>query len=283
MHLMHNIFREHLDDFIIIFLDDILVYSRGLREHMTHVRHTLAILRKHQLYAKVSKCTFFQHWVEYLGHVVSAEGLSPDLAKVQAMRDWKVPESVTDIRSFLGLAGYYRRFIPHFEKIAAPLTNLTRKNTPFTWSLREEEAFQQLKDVLLHAPVLQLADTERKFFVTTDASDFVIGAILSQVWDDGEHPVAYESRKLNAAEGNYATHEKELLAVIHALRTWSHYLLGNHFIVVTDHNLLKYLHTQPTLSRRLARWAEFLAEFDLEIVYRPGKSNVVEMLCPGSM
>ena len=186
-----------------------------------------------------------------------------------------MPESVTDIRSFLGLAGYYRRFIPQFAKIAAPLTNLTRKNTPFTWSLREGEAFQNLKDVLLHAPVLQLADPERKFFVTTDASDFAIGAVLSQVWDDGEHPIAYESRKLNAAEGNYATHEKELLAVIHALRTWRHYLLGNHFVVVTDHNSLKYLHTQPTLSRRQARWAEFLAEFDFEIVYRPGKSNVV--------
>ena len=111
--------------------------------------------------------------------------------------------------------------------------------------------------------------------MTTDASDFAIGAVLSQVWDDGEHPVAYESRKLNATEGNYATHEKELLAVIHALRTWRHYLLGNHFIVVTDHNSLKYLHTQPNLSRRQARWAEFLAEFDFEIVYRPGKSNVV--------
>ena len=111
--------------------------------------------------------------------------------------------------------------------------------------------------------------------MTTNASDFEIGAVLSQVWDDGEHPVAYESRKLNAAEGNYTTHEKELLAVIHALRTWRHYLLGNHFIVVTDHNSLKYLHTQPNLSRRQARWAEFLAEFDFEIVYRPGKSNVV--------
>ena len=154
-----------------------------------------------------------------MGHVVSTKGLSPDPAKVQAVRDWKMPESVTDIRSFLGLAGYYRRFIPQFAKIAAPLTNLTRKNTPFTWSLREGEAFQHLKDVLLHAPVLQLADPERKFFVTTNASDFAIGAVLSQVWDDGEHPIAYESRKLNAAEGNYAMHKKELLAVIHALRT----------------------------------------------------------------
>ena len=120
MHLMHSIFREHLDDFIIIFLDDILVYSRGLEEHMTHVRQTLEILRQHQLYAKVSKCAFFQNRVEYLGHVVSTEGLSPDPAKVQAVRDWKMPESVTDIRSFLGLAGYYRRFIPNLRRLRLP-------------------------------------------------------------------------------------------------------------------------------------------------------------------
>ena len=130
-----------------------------------------------------------------------------------------MPTFVTDIRSFLGLAGYYHRFIPQFAKIAAPLTNLTRKDTPFTWSLREGEAFQQLKYVLLHAPVLQLTDPKRKVFVTTDSSDFAIGAVLSQVWDDGEHLVAYDSWKLKAIEGNYAMHEKELLAVIHALRT----------------------------------------------------------------
>ena len=127
----------------------------------------------------------------------------------------------------------------------------------------------------MQSPVLQLADPSREFIVTTDASDFAVGAVLSQVWDDGEHPVAYESRKMNVAELNYATHERELLAVIHSLRTWRHYLLGNHFIVVTDHNSLKYLQTQPTLSRRQARWSEFLSEFDFEIVYRPGKGNVV--------
>ena len=128
---------------------------------------------------------------------------------------------------------------------------------------------------MIRAPILQLADTSRELIVTTDASDFAVGAVLSQVWDDGEHPVVYESRKMNAAEVNYATHERELLAIIHALRTWRHDLLGNHFIVVTDHNSLKYLPTQPTLSRRQARWSEFLPEFDFEIVYRPGKGNVV--------
>ena len=275
MHLMHSIFREQLDDFIVIFLDDILVYSRDLISHVAHVRKTFEILRHHSLYAKVSKCEFFKSSVHYLGHVVSENGLSPDPAKVQAVDQWKVPTNVSEVRSFLGLAGYYRRFIRDFARIAAPLTNLTRKDRPFTWSLREGEAFNQLKTVLQNAPVLQLADQSRPYIVTTDASDYAMGAVLSQVWDDGEHPVAFESRKMNPAEQNYPTHERELLAVIHALRTWRHYLLGRKFTIVSDHHSLKFLQTQPQLSRRQARWLELLAEFDYEIVHRPGKSNVV--------
>ena len=154
MHLMHSIFREQLDDYIIIFLDDILVYNKGLKAHVTHVHQTLSIMRQHRLYAKVSKCAFLQSRVEYMVHVVSTDGLSPDPANVQTVRDWKVLESVIEIRSFLGLADYYHRFIPQFARIAAPLTKLTRKNHPVTWSLREGEAFQQLKDALLRALVL---------------------------------------------------------------------------------------------------------------------------------
>ena len=226
MHLMHSIFREQLDDFIVIFLDDILVYSRDLVSHVAHVCKTLEILRQHHLYSKVSKCSFFQSSVEYLGHVVSDKGLSPDPAKVQAVSNWKMPTNVSEIRSFLGLAGYYCRYIPDFAKIAAPLTNLMRKHTPFTWSLREGEAFRALKTALQTAPVLQLADPTRPYIVTIDASDFAMGAVLSQVWDNGEHFVAYKNRKMNAAEQNYPTHERELLEIIHALSTWRHYLLG---------------------------------------------------------
>ena len=275
MHLMHQIFREQLDHFIILFLDDILVYSGTLQDHIDHVRRTLQILQQHQLYAKVSKCAFFRHQVEYLGHVVTAAGISPDPAKVQAVNNWKIPGNVHDVRSFLGLAGYYRRFIPQFAKIAAPLTDLTKKTSPWRWSLREGEAFNSLKRALVSAPVLQLANVEKEYIVTCDASDFVVGAVLSQKHDDGEHPVAYESRKMNAAEGNYPTHERELLAVIHALRTWRHYLAGKKFTVVTDHYSLQYLRTQPNLSKRQARWLDFIAEFDFDIIHRPGKSNVV--------
>ena len=209
--------------------------------HMAHVRKTLEILRQHHLYAKVSKCSFFQSSVEYLGHVVSDKGLSPVPAKVQAVSNWKVPTNVSEIRSFLGLAGYYHRFIPDFAETVAPLANLTRKHTPFTWFLREGEAFRALKTALQTAPFLLLADPTRPYIVTTDASEFAMGAVLSQVWEDGEHPVAYESRKMNAAEQNYPTHKRELLAGIHVLRTWRHYLLGKKFTIVSDHHSLKYL------------------------------------------
>ena len=191
-----------------------------------------------------------------------------------------MPTSILEIRSFLGLAGYYRRFIPQFAKIAAPLTNLTRKNTPFTSSLREGEAFKELKKVLQHAPVLQLANPTRDYIVTTNANDFAMGAVLSQLWEDGEHPIAYELRKMNAPERSYPTHEQELLAVIHALRVWRHYLLGKQFEIVTDHHSLKYLMTQSNLPKRQARWVEILAEFDFEVVHRPGKSNVVADALP---
>ena len=275
MHLMHQIFREQLDQFIVIFLDDILIYSKTLQDHIDHVRRTLQILREHRLYAKVSKCAFFRHEVEYLGHVVTAAGIHPDKSKVQAVNDWKTPESVHDIRSFLGLAGYYRRFIPQFARIAAPLTELTKKTVPWSWSLRAGEAFNALKTALLSAPVLKLADADKEYTVTCDASDFAVGAVLSQQYEDGEHPVAYESRKMNSAEQNYPTHERELLAVIHALRTWRHYLAGQKFTVVTDHYSLQYLRTQPQLSKRQARWLDFIAEFDFDVIHRPGKSNVV--------
>ena len=223
------------------FLMILLVCSRDLVSHVAHARKTLEILRQHHLYAKVSKCSFFQSSVEYLGHVVSDKGLSPDLAKVQAVSNWKVPTNVSKVRSFLGLAGYYHKFIPDFARIPAPLTNLTRKHTPFTWSLREGEAFRALKTALQIAPVLQLADPTRPYIVTTDASDFAMGAVLSQVWDNGEHLTAYESRKMNAAKQNYPMHERELLAVIHTLRTWRHYLLGKSCTIVSDHHSLKYL------------------------------------------
>ena len=232
-------------------------------------------MREHKLYAKMTKCSFFQQEVDYLGHVVGINGVKPDPAKIKAIKEWKQPKNVKELRSFLGLAGYYRRFIQDFAKIATPLTNLTRKKTPYKWTTNEDAAFEELKTKLTDAPVLKTADPNRDYVVTCDGSDTAVGAVLSQAYDTGDHPVAFESRKMNSAEANYPTHERELLAVIHALRTWRHYLEGRKFKVITDHYSLKYLMTQPNLSKRQARWLDFLAEFDYEVIHKPGKSNVV--------
>ena len=179
--------------------------------------------------------------------------MKPNPAKIKAIKEWKQPKNVKELRSFLGLAGYYRRFIQDFAKIATPLTNLTRKKTPYKWTATEDAAFEELKTKLTEAPVLKTADSDRDYIVTCDGSDTAVGTVLSQVHDSGDHPVAFESRKMNSAEANYPTHERELLAVIHALRTWRHYLEGKKFKVITDHYSLKYLMTQPNLSKRQAR------------------------------
>ena len=203
MHLMHSIFREYLDTFVIIFLDDILVYSRSLEEHKMHVRQALEILREHKLYAKMTKCSFFQQEVEYLGHIVGSDGVKPDPAKIKAIKEWKQPENLKELRSFLGLAGYYRRFIQDFAKIATPLTNLTRKKTPYKWTSSEDAAFKELKAKLTEAPVLKTADPDQEYIVTCDGSDTAVGAVLTQVYESGDHHMTFESRKMNSVEANY--------------------------------------------------------------------------------
>ena len=275
MALMNDVFREQLDKFVVIYLDDILVYSKTKQEHEEHVRIVLEILRQHQLYAKKEKCELFQTRVEYLGHYISADGIEVDDKKVQAIKDWITPANLTELRSFLGLANYYRRFVKQFSTIAAPLTELLQKNVPYLWKKEQEDAFQALKERLTTAPVLLIPDPEKPFIVTTDASDIAIGAVLSQSNERKDQPIAFESRKLSPAEKNYPTHEKELLAVIHAIKIWRSYLVGQKFTVITDHAALAYIQTQSHLSRRQQRWLDLLATYDFDVKYRPGKSNVV--------
>ena len=243
MTLMNDIFREYLDKFVIVYLDDILIYSRTKEEHLEHVRIVLSTLRKHKLYAKAKKCEFVQTKVEYTGHFISNEGISVDPRKIETIKKWPAPTNVSEVRSFLGLASYYRKFVKKFSAIATPLTALLHKDLKFEWSKEAQKAFDILKEKLTTTPVLLLPDPTKPFVVTTDASDFAIGAVLTQNQGKGEQPVAYESRKLSPAEQNYATHEKELLAIIHAIRTWRMYLEGQHFTVVTDHASLEYIKT----------------------------------------
>ena len=268
---MSDIFREHLDQFVLVFFDDILVYSKDPAEHEQHVRCVLELLRQHQLYAKRSKCTFCAEKVEYLGFIISKHGVSTDPAKIEAVRNWPSPKSIREVRGFLGLTGWYRVFIPGYARIASPITSTLKKTKVFEWSEDAEQAFLLLKEALISDPILALPDFAKPFLVTTDASGQAIGGVLSQ---EGR-PVAYESRKLRTHELNYPTHDLELLAVVHALKMWRHYLLGNAFIIKTDHKSLRWIFTQPDLNMRQRRWLELLHEYDFKIEYQAGKENIV--------
>ena len=271
MDLMHRIFQPYLDQFIIVFVDDILIYSQSEWEHEYHLRIVLQLLRDHQLYAKLSKCEFWLTEVRFLGHVVSASGVSVDPKKVEAVMSWERPKSVFEIRSFLGLAGYYRRFIEDFSRLEAPMTRLTRNEVKFDWDDRCEEAFQELKRRLTSAPILIVPDRGQGYIVYCDASRTGLGCVLMQ----SGRVVAYGSRQLKNHEQNYPTHDMELAAVVFALKIWRHYLYGEEFEVYSDHKSLKYIFKQRDLNMRQRRWMEFLEDYDFTLNYHPGKANVV--------
>ncbi|KAL4018449.1 hypothetical protein IC575_022045 [Cucumis melo] len=206
MDLMNRVFREFLDTFVIVFIDDILIYSKTEAEHEEHLRMVLQTLRDNKLYAKFSKCEFWLKQVSFLGHVVSKAGVSVDPAKIEAVTGWTRPSTVSEVRSFLGLAGYYRRFVENFSRIATPLTQLTRKGAPFVWSRACEDSFQTLKQKLVTAPVLTVPDGSGNFVIYSDASKKGLGCVLMQ---QGK-VVAYASRQLKSHEQNYPTHDLEL-------------------------------------------------------------------------
>ena len=272
-HLMNDVFREYLDQFVVIYLDDVLIFSQNQREHEKHVRLVLEKLRSAGLYAKLEKCEFDKSSVEFLGYVISQDGISMDPRKIDTLLSWKRPNSVKEVQSFLGFANFYRIFIKDYSKTVSPLTALTRKATTFQWNLQAEEAYKTLEKCFTTAPVLAHADPSRPFVLETDGSDFALGAVLSQVQSDGQlHPVAYYSRKFTPPEINYEIYDKELLAIVASFEHWRNYLYGaSHTVeVYTDHKNLLYYTTTRKLNRRQARWSLFLAEFDFVIKYRPG-------------
>ena len=271
MDLMNRVFKDFLDTFVIVFIDDILIYSKTEEEHEEHLRKVLETLRVHKLYAKFSKCEFWLKQVSFLGHVVSKDGVSVDPAKIEAVTSWPRPTTASEVRSFLGLAGYYRRFVKDFSRIAVPLTQLTRKGNSFVWSKACEESFQDLKKRLVSAPVLTVPDGSGSFVVYSDASKKGLGCVLMQ---HGK-VVAYASRQLKSHEQNYPTHDLELAAVVFALKIWRHYLYGERIQIFTDHKSLKYFFTQKELNMRQRRWLELVKDYDVEILYHPGKANVV--------
>ena len=271
MDLMNRVFEAFLDKFVIVFIDDILIYSKTQEDHEQHLRMVLAKLREKQLYAKFSKCEFWLDKVIFLGHVISKEGVMVDPAKIQAVKDWNRPKTVTEIRSFLGLAGYYRKFVEGFSKLAMPLTQLTRKGTKFEWTDKCESSFQELKKRLTIAPILAIPQGTEGFAIYCDASKQGLGAVLMQ----RGKVIAYASRQLKDYETRYPTHDMELAAVVFALKLWRHYLYGVHCDIYTDHKTLKYLFTQKELNMRQGHWMELLNDYDFELHYHPGKANKV--------
>ncbi|MBW0530844.1 hypothetical protein O181_070559, partial [Austropuccinia psidii MF-1] len=271
--LINDIFSDFLDVFVVVYLDDIMVFSSSEEEHVKHVTSVLQRLRENNLFAKASKCVFHASSVEYLGYVVSSDGLKMDSSKVQQILNWPQPRNIKALQSFLGFANFYRCFIKNYSKKITSLTSLLKKDSPFIFNEEALSQFQALKEAFTSAPILSHFNPSLPTIVETDASDYALGAVLSQVNDSGKHPIAFDSCKLLPAELNYEIHDKELLGIVWALKCWRAFLLSlsNSFEVLTDHSSLQYFMSSKVLTRRQARWAEFLSEFHFTITYHPGR------------
>ncbi|MCO5570233.1 hypothetical protein L7F22_023951 [Adiantum nelumboides] len=268
--MMDRIFRP-LRHCVETFFDDMIVFSKSETEHMEHLRAVFEMLRKERLVVNRKKSEFFMEEIHFLGHIVLKDGVRMDPTKIKAIQDWPDPVNLHEVRSFLGLCSYYRRFIRFFAEIATPLHDLTRKSVVFRFGERQQQAFKLLKAKLTAEPVLILPDLRKSFQVRCDACGSSIGAVLMQ---DG-HVIAYECRILRGPEKHMQIYEKELLAVIHALESWKHYLLGADFTVQIDHQSLRYFLTQAKLFEKHLLWANFLSMFHFQLVHVAGKKNVV--------
>ncbi|KAJ1595664.1 hypothetical protein NDA11_007199 [Ustilago hordei] len=272
---INDIFRDIIGIYVVVYLDDFLIFSDTEEAHVKHVTEVLARLRSNRLFAKLSKCEFHTKTVEFLGYIIKPMGIEMDPEKVRTVKEWPMPESIHDIQRFLGFANFYRRFIAHFARIAKPLTALVKPIERFKkFELPEEaqQAFHKLIQAFTSAGVLQHFDYHLPTRLETDASDFAIAGVLKQEHEGRWHPVAFYSRKMSSAEKNYEIHDKELLAVVACLTQWRHMLAGlpNQLVILTDHEALKYFKSQRRITGRQARWAILLADFDFILQYRPG-------------
>jgi hypothetical protein len=284
--IMNDAMRDFVHRFVVVYLDDIVIYSHSEKEHEDHLRQVLEKLREVDLFARPSKCIFGVKELEFCGHVVGKGTCKPSPTKIKIILEWPQPRNVHEVRQFLGLASYYRRYIRDFAKITACLSDLLietdadlrkKKYRPIRWNASCSLAFEHLKRAMASSPILIQLDDSRPFQVETDCSEWALGCVLLQLGADGKlHPVAYDGRKLQGAELNYPIHEKELLAIKHALRIWSiHLQNGRKTLVLTDHESLRYLQSTKTPSKRLARWISEFSEYDLDIRYRKGSEAIV--------
>jgi len=275
--MMDDIFEELISEGnVVVYLDDILIFTDDLEQHRALERRVLELMRKHKLYLKPEKCEFQKTTIEYLGVIISHNRVSMDPVKIAGVQEWPAPTNKKEVQSFLGFTNFYRRFIKGFSEHARPLFDLTRNDIKWNWGPAEQSAFDQLKQSVTAAPVLISPDSTSPFRIEADSSDFATGAVLSQVCPtDGKwHPVAFFSKSLSPVERNYEIHDKEMLAIIRALQEWRHFVEGaeHQFEIWTDHKNLEYFMSAKQLNRRQARWSLYLARFDFLLHHKPGKS-----------
>jgi transposase InsO family protein len=283
---MQRILKGRLGKGVMVFIDDILLHTKTVEEHEELVRWVLKRLCDEGYYANPDKCEFFQNEVSFLGHIINEKGISVQQHKIKAVGSWPVPKTIKEVKGFLGLTNYYRKFVPDYSKIAVPLTEMTKKpkdaktnqsqTIKFAWGVEQQKAFEELKARLISAPVLAHPDPSRQYILNTDASGFAIAAVLSQQQVDGTvRPVAYYSHKMSPSEKNYMVPQQELLAIVEAVQHWRCYLEGNPHPtkILTDHQGLQWLNTQAELNGRQARWVEILSDIEFQVVYVPGPQN----------
>ncbi|GBG81898.1 hypothetical protein CBR_g34082 [Chara braunii] len=272
---MNDLFRPWLDKIVVVYLDDILVFSRTLQEHQGHLRQVLEKLREANFKVNLEKCEWAKTQVLYLGHILDGDGIKPEDNKIVAIRDWPTPRTLTELWSFLGLANCYRKFVRNFSTIAAPLRRLLKKEAIWQWDKDCTSALKRLKCALIEYPVLKVADPSLPFVVTTDASQYGIGAALQQDDGNGYRPVEFMSARMPSEKVATSTYERELYALRQALKHWKHYLLGRHFKVYSDHETLRWLKTHAKMTPKLTRWAAEIDQYDFELKPVKGKYNVV--------
>jgi hypothetical protein len=270
MRLMNEVLYPFIGKFMVVYFADILTYSNLLNEHIEYLHAIFCAIREAHLFANLEKCTFCTDRDAFLGYVVTPEGIEVDEAKIEAIKSWPIPATLTQFQSFLGLARFYRRFVRDFSTIAAPLNDLMEKGVLFYWGAAQDQAFRTLIDKLTHAPLLQLLNFGKTFELECDASGIGIGGVLLQ---EGK-PVAYFSEKLSGPSLNYSTYDKELYALVCVLETWQHYLWLKEFVIHSDHESLKHIRGQAKLNKRHAKWVEFIETFPYIIKHKKGKDNV---------
>lgn len=276
--LMNSIFRDVIDKFLVIYLDDILIYSDSEEEHMKHVKLVLERLKENCLYISPKKCDFVKEEVEFLGLRAGKKGVRVDPAKIEVIQNWPKPENITELRGFLGLVQFFKRFIKNFSAKARPLTDLTKKDKGIAaWNDECSQSFEELKQTLISAPVLIAPDWTKPFELHVDASQYAVGATLTQNDEDRRpHVIAYSSKKMTPAEQNYTANDRELLALVTGLQRFRCYLEGATFSVITDNQVVSFFFSKPSLSRREARWLEILADFNISTLnLKPGRINVL--------